>query len=204
MAGIDNLSDLEKLTKLTYGAVAGQVARDNPKLAHKAIDDLIPDLDLDEATIATLQSFMSTDKGAQTAAANYAGAYEKVRQGTDVATLVQNYESHGILQRAGDHAERIKRDLLKFGNMNYGEILKEIDAANTKIKGKDNEKNGYTEEQVKAAEATIRKYERVTKTIDLLENAYLSPTLRKVSDEYLNGGIKAIGEEIEAEEQQAA
>ncbi len=193
---------LERMTMYTDGAVAGILAKDNPRMAHISLDSLIGKLPLDDATIGVLQSYMSTEKGIKDASAIYAGAYEKAKFGTTVEELSGRYD--GILSSyvGEEDAAKIRGELAKFNSENYGKIMRKIEAAKHTLEGKDNPENGYTEDQIKSAEKTIKKYEIVENVLGLLEGSELEPYIANVKEEYKKRAFKSIAGGIESAPQE--
>ncbi len=101
------------------------------------------------------------------------------------------YNHKTIEKYVGENASVLQEELKPFMEMKYGEIVKEYEKAKDILNSKKKHNIG-SDEDVKKAEKTIEKYEKIVTTISILDNKKISELKTKVEDEVNKDNFKIL------------
>ena len=118
---------------------------------------------------------------------------EVYREGYKTQTVEDMLKYHqGSLEKyLGENTSKVREELKPFLDTKYTEIMQEIITARHTLEGK---KKGVktSEEQVKSAEETMKKYEKVFMTVSLLEQQKKSELRNRVEDAYVRDTFREL------------
>lgn len=109
-----------------------------------------------------------------------------------------DYYSKDISNYLGNSARVASEELARFKKEKYSDIIKKLDKARYIIKGK--EYNRSSDKEVKVAEKTIEKYQKIPLTFNLLEGSYLGRFRTKVEEEVTKDGLRELYKPKESKE----
>jgi len=169
---------------LGYSDVAGQyikqLGQNGIPYAKKSLELILKDCDIKDSWIVktvtdpavlqkTIQSQLET--------------YNRCKEGQLVGDLI-DYHRDDLTNYLGDNMQYFEKYLNPLVGEKYEDVLKSVAKAKHIIKGK--EHGISSDEEVKSAESTIKKYDNLTSTIDMLEQNKNSKFRTRVD----NGMIK--------------
>jgi len=107
------------------------------------------------------------------------------REGYKTQTVEDMLVYHGsTLERyLGENTQKVREELKPFANQKYTEIMQEVITAQHTLEGKEKGVK-VSDEDVKSAEATLKKYEKVLTTISVLEQQKKSELRKRIEDSY--------------------
>lgn len=112
------------------------------------------------------------------------------------------YHDETIEKYVGENASVLQDELASFMDMKYGDVAKEVEKAKYILKGKE-EHNLGSDEEVEKAEKTIKKYKKLTSTINMLESKKISELKNRVEDEVYKDNFKVLYTKQEEREEYA-
>ena len=114
--------------------------------------------------------------------------YQQYRENQIIGDLMQRHTGN-LEKYLGENAKVAYEELEKFAGERYEDILKKIGETNHTIEGKKKYKKG-SDEEVKTAEKTKEKYQKVILTLNLLEKNYRSNFQKRVEEEMIKDSLK--------------
>ena len=161
------------------------------KLARKSVELMFGDIGYDPLAVKT----MSGEHGIKDAIPTYLGEYQKQGEDQTVKDLL-TYHNKGLEKYvSSEDLPKVQEELAPFMDVKYEDILNEVSEevyiiGSKFIKSKKNKK--YSEKDIKNAEKTMAKYQKVILTISMLEDRKLSELKNGVEDEATKDKFKSL------------
>jgi hypothetical protein len=178
---------------LGYAQVAeeylSQGTREGVALAGKSLELILKDVDKDKVLPSWIKSTLTNPEVIHKTIESQLSDYNEFKGKQTVGDLIGQY-SNDISKYLGDSAEAAKKELEGFKDEKYSNILKKVKTAKDMLALKKDGSDKISDEDAAGAEKTIKKYEKLTATFNMLEGLYLSKFKAKVEEESVKDVLK--------------
>lgn len=192
---VGSIGDLEgKLERYEYGKLA-QTLKDSPDYANIALG-LVDRSYMDSADEEIFDKYLSSKEGVETASLIYSKAYDKAHSSATVGEL-GNYYSSLIEDIVGDEdRESLETELDKFSDETLGDINKKVAKALYILQGAKKGLYDASEDELRSAISTSKKYETVVQMIQTLENIKLGRLEPRIAEIVARKNLEGLAKKV--------
>ena len=163
---------ISDLKNFAYGAIAGKaLVEENFDSANTSLEKLSSHMkwDTNRDLEGLLKATFSNEESIKTAATIYSNRYMVSKQKTTVENLWKFYDEYAT-KMLGDLKSNAQTEIDKFKDSEYGKLMEKYLSATEIVKSKT---SNFTKEQKEKAQKDMEKYDKVVKTLEILDKSYL-------------------------------
>lgn len=178
---------------LGYAQVAAEYLNQGTEqgvaFARKSLELILKDVDKDKVLPSWIKSTLTNPEVIHKTIESQLSDYNEFKGKQTVGDLIGQY-SNDISKYLGDNAETAKKELEGFKDEKYSSILKKVKTAKDMLALKKDGSDKISDEDATGAEKTIKKYEKLTSTFNMLEGLSFSKFKVKVEEELYKDALK--------------